>query len=118
MAGVFLLGARSFNVLRPGQESESAIVCVCVCVCVCNLFPHVTSALIPLAIYVDTACKFKGPKTIFPIAFRTHAHARSKCYMYIHVHVDIGILPGERIMSWLFPSSNVYMLCVYTMTIN
>ena len=25
--------------------------------------------------YVDAACKFQGPKTIYPFAFRTHAHS-------------------------------------------
>ncbi len=27
---------------------------------------------------VDTACRFRGPKAIYPFAFRTHAHSLGK----------------------------------------
>ena len=26
-------------------------------------------------VYIDAACKFTGPKTIYPFAFRTHSHS-------------------------------------------
>lgn len=100
-------------------NSTSLIVCVVVHVHVVKFFSYLLNLLLSRQPYiagiyligsgstihsgterslVDSACNFRGPKTIYPFAFRTHAHHLGMYsnirtvltvlyYKYVHFHV-------------------------------